>query len=456
MNGTTFQKWHQQLIEITQATTYDQVGGSRITEKMVSAAVIDLLQDNRLFGEVLIRVPRVYRTDQTGVAGLGFDQDNLQLIINPIFFAKAIENRNQLAALLKHEVLHIVWQHPLRYRMVRHQKNVAMATDVAINQYLELPPKNTLTLPQLKELLPENSIPTFADSQVYLKLIETGHFAKSTQKQSQQFQLNQPIEQQKQQNTNNNPTNDMQLDVHSGWQQQESQPNITVQTAKLRHLLNEAWQQTPDKQRGLLPGDVVAELAQIDAPSSLNWRQLLKRSIGNMPLGKRDSYSRFNRRQPRRMDLPGQVTNLVVNIMVFVDNSGSMSETEISYLLNEIKNMTKVYEANIEVLTFDTKVNSEQAYELTNQSQIRYQRLGGGGTRFQSVFDYLKRVHAQNNSVLAVILSDGWGEATIDSFNFSNVLWILTTDLSEFSLKHAVGRAVSLVNDQNFQKVVNK
>lgn len=456
MNGTVFQKWRQQLIEITQAATYDQVSGSQITEKMVSAAVIDLLQDNRLFGEVLIRVPRVYRTDQTGVAGLGFEQDDLQLIINPIFFAKAIENRNQLTALLKHEVLHIVWQHPLRYRMVRHQKNVAMATDVAINQYLELPPKNTLTLPQLKELLPEDSIPSFADSQVYLKLIEAGHFAKSNQKQSQQFQLNQPIEQQKQQNTNNNPTDDVQLDVHSGWQQQESQPNITVQTAKLRHLLNEAWQQTPDKQRGLLPGDVVAELAQIDAPSSLNWRQLLKRSIGNMPLGKRDSYSRFNRRQPRRMDLPGQVTNLVVNIMVFVDNSGSMSETEISYLLNEIKNMTKVYEANIKVLTFDTKVNSEQAYELTSQSQIRYQRLGGGGTRFQSIFDYLKQVHAQNNSVLAVILSDGWGEATIDPFNFSNVLWILTTDLFEFSLKHPVGRVVSLVNDQNFQKVVNK
>lgn len=456
MNGTVFQKWRQQLIEITQAATYDQVSGSQITEKMVSAAVIDLLQDNRLFGEVLIRVPRVYHTDQTGVAGLGFDQDNLQLIINPIFFAKAIENRNQLTALLKHEVLHIVWQHPLRYRMVRHQKNVAMATDVAINQYLELPPKNTLTLPQLKELLPEDSIPSFADSQVYLKLIEAGRFAKSNQRQSQQFQLNQPIEQQKQQNTNNNPTDDVQLDVHSGWQQQESQSNITVQTAKLRHLLNEAWQQTPDKQRGLLPGDVVAELAQIDAPSSLNWRQLLKRSIGNMPLGKRDSYSRFNRRQPRRMDLPGQVTNLVVNIMVFVDNSGSMSETEISYLLNEIKNMTKVYEANIKVLTFDTKVNSEQAYELTSQSQIRYQRLGGGGTRFQSVFDYLKQVHAQNNSVLAVILSDGWGEATIDPFNFSNVLWILTTDLSEFSLKHPVGRVVSLVNDQNFQKVVNK
>ncbi|WP_054726021.1 DUF2201 family putative metallopeptidase [Paucilactobacillus hokkaidonensis] len=60
---------------------------------------------------------------------------------------------HELIALLKHEVLHVVWQHPLRYQGSINQNNVALATDVSVNQYLAEVPRGTVTLKDLEKLL---------------------------------------------------------------------------------------------------------------------------------------------------------------------------------------------------------------------------------------------------------------------------------------------------------------
>lgn len=456
MNGKTFQQWRIQLMHLLGQTSIDEAAVNGLTEKMVSATVVELLQNDRLFGEVLLRIERVYRFDQPGTAGLTWQDDHLQLVINPRYLVTTIGTSDELRGLLMHEVLHVVWQHPLRYQDVRHQQNVSLATDVAINQYLPVQPKGTFTLEMLKELLPLESIPDHADSQQYLQIIENGDFAKSGHDQDNQFQMQTDAPDPTDQNTEQQVGDQAKLDVHSGWQQQERQLNITQQTANLRQLLNDAWQQTPDKERGLLPGDVIQQLEHLDVHSTLNWRQLIKRSLGNMPLGKRDSYSRFNRRQPQRMDLPGQVTNLVINIAIFVDNSGSMGEKEISYLLAQIKSITKVYEARIKVFSFDTEVHVDDAYEMTNQNQIQYERRGGGGTRFQSIFDYLHAIRAQNNGLLAIILTDGWGEDTIHHFGFTNTIWLLTAPKDDFSLTRPMGKVISLNDDPEFQRLVGQ
>jgi predicted metal-dependent peptidase len=144
---------------------------------------------------------------------------------------------------------------------------------------------------------------------------------------------------------------------------------------------------------------------------------------------------------------------LVVNVAVFVDNSGSMGEREISYLLTQIRAIMKVYEAKLTVYSFDTQVHAQEAYEVKQATQIRFERIGGGGTRFQSIFDFLHQQHATNNDTLAVILTDGWGEAKLEPYRFSNVLWVLTTERSELSVTNLQTRVASLADDPNYQKI---
>lgn len=422
-----------------------------LAETLVSRAVVDLLQHDRLYGEVLLQVPRRYDERQTAIMGLKWKKNQLNLVINPGLLAK-LQLSDELPNLLRHEVLHVVWQHPLRYQQHSHQHNVGIATDVAVNQYLKSAPAGTMTLAQLQPLIKEQ-LPAKQDSERYLSIIENGQLQHDDQQQAKQTtQLDRTVEARRNKHGvgDNSSVN---ADTHDGWQSDDPQQNVSQQVANLKQLLTKAWAKTPDKQRGLLPGDVSQQLEQVDEEPRLNWRQLLKKSLGTMPLGKRDSHARFNRRQPVRMDLPGQITNLVVNVAVFVDNSGSMGEFEIAYLLNQIRSIMKVYEAKLTVYSFDTQVHDRDAYEVHQGNQIKFRRIGGGGTRFQSVFDFLHANHATNNDTLAIVLTDGWGEQTIEQFHFTNVLWVLTTDRQELSVKSVNLRVVSLMDDPSFKKL---
>lgn len=444
VNQQKFQQTMQQL------RTADQGTDTQLAERLVSGAVVELLQNDRLYGEVLLQLPRHYDRQQRGMMGLKWDADQLTLVVNPTQLGQ-LQFSDEIPTLLKHEVLHIVWQHPLRYRQTAHQHNVGIATDVAVNQYLDHAPVGTMTLGKLQPLINEK-LPAHADSQRYLEIVENGDL---NEDQSQNSETNTQLERDADRDDLKMEPGDgdpAQADTHEGWRS-DADGNESLQTANLRQMLTNAWKNTPDKQRGLLPGDVYQQLDAVDNEPRLNWRQLLKKSLGKMPLGKKDSYARFNRRQPLRMDLPGQVTNLVVNVEVFIDNSGSMGEAEISYLLTQIRAIMKVYEAKLTVYSFDTVVHEQAAYEVKQGTQIRFERIGGGGTRFQSIFDFLHRQHATNNDTLAVILTDGWGEATLEPYRFSNVLWVLTTDRNELSVTNLKSRVVSLADDPQFQKL---
>ncbi|XIF20273.1 MAG: VWA domain-containing protein [Acetilactobacillus jinshanensis] len=91
------------------------------------------------------------------------------------------------------------------------------------------------------------------------------------------------------------------------------------------------------------------------------------------------------------MDLMGTVSNYIQPVKIFVDNSGSMGDNEISYLLGELGDFLKHFPVNVTVYDFDTEVHAGAHYRANNYHQIKFTRVGGGGTRFQSIFDYCHR-----------------------------------------------------------------
>lgn len=156
-----------------------------------------------------------------------------------------------------------------------------------------------------------------------------------------------------------------------------------MQKARLKALLSKAWKSLSQKNRGRLPGEIQEELERLSNPEPLNWRQLLVRLLGRIPSGKQDTRARFNRRQPLRMELPGQIDRLNADIYAFVDNSGSMSDQEIAGVLTELQYLTVQLNSQVEIIPFDAKVHSEQATRLQPGKTCHTSELAVAGLVFR-------------------------------------------------------------------------
>lgn len=408
----------------------------------LTQAVVHLLTTQRLSGEVLLEMPRQRDVDLDASLGLGWQNNQLVLRYNP----RQLMNltKDQLDIDLQHEVMHAIWQHPLRYASCTHPKKVALATDIAVNQYLPTPPSNTMTLAELEKLL-QRPLAAHRDSQYYLRILNNLTPAEQGRIEKVWGKLDEGDE-----HADNHHRNEKQpgkarqaAASHQGWQSDQGQANPDLQKAHLRALLTKAWESLTQQNRGLLPGEVQAELEALTHPKPLNWRQLLIKLMGSVPRGKQDTRARFNRRQPLRMELPGKIDRLETDLYAFVDNSGSMSEREIVMILEQLRYLANQLNSQVEIIPFDAKIRTESIIKLLPGQAIGYHRSGGGGTRFQTIFDWLRNNHIDRQHSTIVVLTDGWGESELQTYGYRHVLWLLS-GTSELSVKDPIMRAVKI------------
>lgn len=398
------------------------------TSQRVTGLVAAIIHQQRFLGEALLQVPRQYDTNLEGVAGLAWDGDQLSLRLNPLMVAKMRDD--DLQTLLEHEALHIVWEHPVRYAHYPHQGLVQVATDVAVNQYLPEAPAGTTTLAQLERLL-RRRLPEKQDSQDYLAILEKANPEEQDRLRRGGIKLNGRRQGQQTAVGDKHPL----TDTHVGWARTSGQatPSQQLRLANIRRLLEQAWSQTPQRDRGMLPGTIKQQLAGQTAPTSTPlWQAVLRRQLGSIVAGKQDSYARFNRRQPLRMDLPGQVGHLVPDLRIFVDNSGSVPDEELLAALSSIDQLVNRFRLGAKVYSFDARVNPHPQ-KLHPGIRVNRERSGGGGTSFQSIFDFLRHEHVPKRAVI-VVITDGWGEATLRDHHYQNVFWLLTTERSQLSV----------------------
>ena len=416
-------------------TDLNETARQRLTK-----AVVSLLTTQRLSGEVLLEMPRTRNQDLDAPIGLAWQHNQLVLEYNDRQLNEL--TADQLGVRLQHEVLHAIWQHPLRYVSSTHSRRVALATDIAVNQYLKTPPQGTMTLADLEKLL-QRPLAAHRDSRYYLRILT--HLTPAEQGRIEKVwgKLDDNDQSEPQRSEKKAGKAQKAAASHQGWQTDQSVDNPDLQKARLKALLSKAWKSLSQKNRGRLPGEIQEELERLSNPEPLNWRQLLVRLLGRIPSGKQDTRARFNRRQPLRMELPGQIDRLNADIYAFVDNSGSMSDQEIAGVLTELQYLTVQLNSQVEIIPFDAKVHSEQATRLQPGKNVSYQRTGGGGTCFQAVFDWLQKQHVSRQQATVVILTDGWGESELAVHGYRNVLWLLSTE-SELSVKSPVMRSVKI------------
>ena len=167
---------------------------------------------------------------------------------------------------------------------------------------------------------------------------------------------------------------------------------------------------------GNLPAGVKRLIDTMTEPK-LNWRELIAQEIE--ACFKNDySFTRPNKRGAH-MDaiLPGMIPGQKIDVCVFNDCSGSMTDDMLRDIHSEVKGIMQSFEDfELHLGTFDTDVYNFQTFTTENIDDIdEYEMKGGGGTDFESVYNFLKERDILPKKL--IIFTDGypygsWGDPT--------------------------------------------
>jgi len=165
---------------------------------------------------------------------------------------------------------------------------------------------------------------------------------------------------------------------------------------------------------GNLPAGVKRIIEDMTAPK-MNWRELLRMQLESTM--KSDYTWMRNSRRGWHMDaiMPGMKLDPMIDIAVSIDASGSIGERMLKDFLSEVAGIMEQFPAyRIHVLTFDTEVYNPRQFDSENLEDIKdYEISGGGGTDFDSVFNYFKENEIEPKR--HVMFTDGypggsWGD----------------------------------------------
>jgi predicted metal-dependent peptidase len=126
--------------------------------------------------------------------------------------------------------------------------------------------------------------------------------------------------------------------------------------------------------------------------------------------------------------MPGMNPGEEIDVVVFIDMSGSISVKQGQSFLSEVAGMMEAFDSyRIRVACFDTEVYNMQTFTSENLDTVDgYQIMGGGGTDFECIFRYLKDQAIEPNRL--IVFTDGYPCGSWGDPDFADTTWIIHGD----------------------------
>jgi len=411
---------------------------------LLSKAGKDLMLKEPYYGIFLIMLNKFW-SDRLGTAGVSKMGINYQLEINEEFWLKLTDDHR--LGILKHELLHIAFGHLTMYFNYSDKRRANVAMDMEINQYIQKGwlPGDEYTHEQYQALvksitdkitqgledgsmtqeqaIEENKkipprgilIEDYADKGWDLKAGCRYYYDKLKEAQDEK----------EKNGTTGNEALDQLLDNmekgdipdHSSWEDFDgiSEAEKKLLDKQLQKLLSDAKEQTIKKQ-GTVPGEVEAliEIEDIEPPK-FDWRGYIRRFTG---VSTRVFTKKIRRKENRKFpESPGLKIKMRQHMLLAIDTSGSVSNSELMEFMNEIQH---IYKAGVDVtiIQCDTKINSIQKYS----GEFKLDVIGRGGTYFDPVLEFFNDNLSTFTSL--VYFTDGEADATVTPKG--KTLWVLS------------------------------
>ena len=359
----------------------------------------ELMLKEPYYGFFLIMLNKLW-SDNIPTACVGKQGINYQLLINVEFW----ENLNHLErmGLLKHELLHIAFKHLSIVFKFSDRKLANIAMDCEINQYIESDwlPEGGIDIADYPEL----NLDAKAGCRYYYDKMQEAKKEKEEKGSSGCPNFDKLLDQEELQPN------------HDGWDEFEEVSEVEHQLIERQtnRLLNDAMAQTLAK-AGTIPGEIkgIIEMSKIEKPK-FDWRKYVRRFTGSST----KVFTKKQRRKENRKypDSPGLKVKMRQKMLLAIDTSGSVNNTELREFMNEIYHIWKAG-VDVVIMQCDTRINSILEYKGEFELEI----TGRGGTEFDPVLEYYNE-HPAFTSL--VYFTDG--ECGYSVKPKKRVLWVLS------------------------------
>ena len=376
-------------------------------ERLVSAR-IGLLLRQSFFGNLATRMKLTNADEWCATAAT----DGLKFYYNSRFIMML--KPKEVEFLVGHEVLHVVYDHMGR-RGTRDPQIWNIADDYAVNADLKRHKVGEFikTVPCLYEQKYDGK----AAEEIYDDLM------KNVQKISIEDLLDQMID------DHMDDEGDGEGDNEGNGEGKGKRPTMTPEEReRVRQEVKQAIiNAASSAEAGQLPLGVERLIRQHTNPV-MPWRDLIQT---NLTSAIRSDYSWMRpSRRGWHMDaiMPGMNPGEEIDVVVSIDMSGSISNSQAQAFLGEIGGMMNSFDGyKVHVFCFDTDTYNPKDFSSENMDLIEeYQPMGGGGTDFDCIFKYLK-----DNAIdpkRLIVFTDGypcgsWGDA-----DYCDTTWIIHGD----------------------------
>ena len=341
-----------------------------------------LLSDEPFFSAISRRVNKS-ASRALPTAGVTVDKDTLQfkMLYNPDFFKDMEENK--VKGVLMHEFYHLIFKHVTS----RKPENVPhlvwnIAGDLAINSMIGA------------DNLPEGCcIPGGKQFEDY-PLGKTAEFYLEQMKDDEQF------------GDGNGGFKDLDgesgsdfgnFDDHGGWGDLTDDERQMVEE-RAKDIMEKAAKEANNSGRGWgsVSSGIKREIME-RLKTRVDWKKVLRAFIGAAQRAdKSNTMRRINRRFPYIH--AGRRVNRVANIAISIDQSGSVSDSELNAFFNELNKLSEL--ATFTVIPFDTKVAEDKVYTWKKGEKRKWERVMYGGTCFNAPTDYVNKGNYDGHIVL--------------------------------------------------------
>lgn len=374
----------------------------------LSHAVVDLVLAQPLVGHLLGRIDRIL-TEATPTLGLYVGRDRIALLVNPDYFA-GLSSRAMRVAVLRHEVLHLLFGHPFRTDLAHVDLHLfGAAADLVVNEHVgSWPlPADAVTHPWAEgpPLEPGSTLDAYYAALLLDRAEQEDRLCDACAKPA------------------------IWHSDHRFWRRSPADLGeggiLGIEDRRAAEgyfdgLVEAAYAAAGDEPLyGLSPGETAMVLGAIERRrATIAWRRVLRMFAAG---SRRTVVTHTLKRRSRRYGtLPGLRVRRHHRIAVAVDTSGSISGPALHAFFDEID---AIHRAGSEVVVVECDAKVHRAYAYAGVSPDV--ALGRGGTAFEPALAWLHRPDVGRFDA-CVYLTDGHGPAP-STRPPCPLLWVVTT-----------------------------
>lgn len=402
--------------------------------------LIRLMWDEPFFSRILRGVTKI-KTDVIPTAGVLAKDGEVRFWWNPKFLAGL--SPNEIKGLIKHECYHLVFEHTTTRRRDPHIV-WNYATDLAINSLIDeeelpegglIPGKafKPLTEEQLEQMGPKAaerytkisekiaSFPKEKHSEWYFAELMKDPEMKEMLEQSQGLggkSLAEALadgdvkldEDGNLVDKDGNPVTIVPgngadgagMDDHSGWDKLSDEERELVK-GQIKQALESAVNDCDQKGQWGSVGASMRNTLREMISKEIPWQSVLKQFCGMTRRADRSSSIRRLNRKYAGIH-PGTYRDYKASIAIYVDQSGSVSDSDLQLLAGELTNLAKRVEFTL--FNFDTSVDEKSERVLRKNRPVILERTRCGGTCFSCVQEHANKNASRFDGYL--VLTDGY------------------------------------------------